>query len=107
MSDRLLLAIAQKHGAYNVRVFGSVGRGEATQESDIDLLVDYDLEKITPWFPGGLLLDLEQLLNRKVDIAERGYVERTHSRARFAGSCTTLSARSRTATRDIRCNSRN
>jgi predicted nucleotidyltransferase len=32
-------------------------------------LVDYDLEKITPWFPGGLLLDLEQLLNRKVDIA--------------------------------------
>ena len=47
-------------------------------------------EKITPWFPGGLLLDLEQLLNRKVDIAERGYVERTHSRARFAGGCTTL-----------------
>jgi len=73
-----------------VRVFGSVARGEATPESDIDLLVDYDLEKITPWFPGGLLLDLEQLLNRKVDIAERGYVERTHSRARFAGSCTAM-----------------
>jgi hypothetical protein len=36
------------------------------------------------------LLDLEQLLNRKVDIAERGYVERTHSRARFAGGCTTM-----------------
>jgi predicted nucleotidyltransferase len=85
-----ILAIAQKHGAYNVRVFGSVARGEATPESDIDLLVDYDLEKITPWFPGGLLLDLEQLLNRKVDIAERGYVERTHSRARFAGGCTTM-----------------
>jgi len=64
-----ILAIAQKHGAYNVRVFGSVARGEATPESDIDLLVDYDLEKITPWFPGGLLLDLEPLLNRKVDIA--------------------------------------
>ncbi|MEG3874106.1 nucleotidyltransferase domain-containing protein [Microcoleus sp. Z1_B5] len=64
-----ILAIAQKHGAYNVRVFGSVARGEATPESDIDLLVDYDLDKITPWFPGGLLLDLEQLLNRKVDIA--------------------------------------
>ena len=47
-------------------------------------------EKNTPWFPGGLLLDLEQLLNRKVDIAERRYVERTHSRARFAGSCTTM-----------------
>lgn len=64
-----ILAIAQKHGAYNVRVFGSVARGEATPESDIDFLVDYDLEKITPWFPGGLLIDLEQLLNRKVDIA--------------------------------------
>jgi predicted nucleotidyltransferase len=45
MSDRLLLAITQKHGAYNVRVFGSVARGEATQESDIDLLVDYDARK--------------------------------------------------------------
>lgn len=90
MSDRLLLAIAQKHGAYNVRVFGSVARGEATPESDIDLLVNYDLEKITSWFPGGLLLDLEQLLNRKVDIAERGYVERTHSRARFARGCTAM-----------------
>lgn len=64
-----ILAIAEKHGAYNVRVFGSVARGEATEESDIDFLVDYDLEKITPWFPGGLLLDLEQLLNRKMDIA--------------------------------------
>ena len=64
-----ILAIAQKHGAYNVRVFGSVARGEATQESDIDFLVDYDLEKITPWFPAGLLIDLERLLNRKVDIA--------------------------------------
>lgn len=64
-----ILAIAEKHGAYNVRVFGSVARGEATLESDIDFLVDYDLAKITPWFPGGLLLDLEQLLNRKVDIA--------------------------------------
>jgi len=64
-----ILAIAEKHGAYNVRVFGSVARGEATEDSDIDFLVDYDLQKITPWFPGGLLLDLEQLLNRKVDIA--------------------------------------
>jgi uncharacterized protein len=64
-----ILAIAEKHRAYNVRVFGSVARGEATEDSDIDFLIDYDLEKITPWFPGGLLLDLEQLLNRKVDIA--------------------------------------
>ena len=40
-----ILAIAQKHGAYNVRVFGSVARGEATPESAIDLLVDYDARK--------------------------------------------------------------
>jgi uncharacterized protein len=64
-----ILTIAQKHGAYNVRVFGSVARGEATIDSDVDFLVDYDLEKITPWFPSGLLLDLEGLLNRRVDIA--------------------------------------
>ena len=64
-------------------------------------------EKITPWFPGGLLLDLEQLLNRKVDIAGRGYVERTHSEVPFAGSGTTFSARSPTAARYIRCNTHN
>jgi uncharacterized protein len=64
-----ILLIAEKHGASNVRVFGSVARGEANENSDIDFLVDYDLEKITPWFPSGLLLDLEQLLNCKVDVA--------------------------------------
>ena len=48
-----ILAIAQKHGAYNVRVFGSVARGEATPESDIDLLVDYDLEKLRLGFQVG------------------------------------------------------
>lgn len=64
-----ILAIAQKHGAKNVRIFGSVARGEADEDSDIDFLIDYDLEKITPWFPAGLLLDLEDLLQCKVDVA--------------------------------------
>jgi uncharacterized protein len=63
-----ILEIAAKHGAYNVRVFGSVARGEATKDSDIDFLVDYDLAKISPWFPGGLLVDLEDLLGRKIDV---------------------------------------
>ena len=63
-----ILAIAAKHGAYNVRVFGSVARGEATDASDVDFLIDYDLKKITPWFPAGLMLDLEDLLNRKIDV---------------------------------------
>ena len=43
-------AIAVRHGAYNVRIFGSVARGEATSTSDIDFLIDYDLSKTTPWF---------------------------------------------------------
>lgn len=63
-----ILQIAAKHGAYNIRVFGSVARGEETEESDIDLLIDYDLDKITPWFPVGLIEDLENLLNKKVDV---------------------------------------
>ena len=64
-----ILAIADRHGAYNVRVFGSVARGEARINSDVDFLIDYRMEKITPWFPAGLMLDLEALLQRKVDIA--------------------------------------
>jgi len=63
-----ILAIAEKHGACNVRVFGSVARGEADEKSDIDLLIDYSLDKVTPWFPAGLMLELQDLLGRKVDI---------------------------------------
>lgn len=63
-----ILSIAAKHGAYNLRIFGSVARGEETEASDIDFLIDYDLEKTSPWFPGGLIRDLETLLNRKVDV---------------------------------------
>lgn len=64
--DRIL-EIAAKHGAENVRVFGSVVRGEATAESDIDLLIDLG-EKLSPWFPVGLIHDLEVLLNHKIDV---------------------------------------
>ncbi|MBW4532537.1 MAG: nucleotidyltransferase family protein [Pleurocapsa minor HA4230-MV1] len=68
-----ILEIASKHGAYNVRIFGSVARGEESSSSDIDFLIDYDLAKITPWFPGGLLADLEDVLGCKVDIVtEKG-----------------------------------
>jgi predicted nucleotidyltransferase len=63
-----ILKIATKHGAFNVRVFGSVARGQETENSDIDFLIDYDLAKTTPWFPGGLLVDLEELLACKVDL---------------------------------------
>lgn len=60
--------IAAQHGAFNVRVFGSVARGEANSNSDLDLIVDYDLDKISPWFPTGLIRDLETLLGTKVDV---------------------------------------
>lgn len=63
-----ILAIAAKHGAFNVRIFGSVARGQSTAESDIDFLIEYDLEKITPWFPVGLIRDLETILQTKVDV---------------------------------------
>lgn len=63
-----ILKIAASHGAFNVRVFGSVVRGEETLESDIDFLIDYDREKTTPWLPGGLLIDWQDLLGRKVDV---------------------------------------
>ena len=62
-----VLALAAKHGASNVRIFGSVANGTAGQNSDIDFLVD--LEKGRSLFDlGGLLMDLQQLFGRKVDV---------------------------------------
>jgi hypothetical protein len=63
-----IFRIAAKHGACNVRILGSVARGEESDRSDIDFLVDYDLERISPWFPAGLVLDLEQLLGCNVNV---------------------------------------
>ena len=63
-----ILEITANHGAFNVRLFGSVARGEDTADSDIDFLIDYDLEKISSWFSVGLVYDLENLLGRKVDV---------------------------------------
>ena len=63
-----ILRIAEKHGAYNIRIFGSVSRGESGEKSDIDFLVDIG-KNISSWFPAGLILELENLLKVKVDIA--------------------------------------
>jgi len=62
-----ILRIAEKHGARNVRVFGSVVHGEATEGSDIDLLVDTS-EQTSPWFPAGLVEELEAILGKRVDV---------------------------------------
>jgi predicted nucleotidyltransferase len=80
-----ILRLAREHGAHNVRIFGSVARGEARPDSDIDFLVDME---------GGRSLldliefsqDLEELLQRKVDILTDGGLspylkERIHAEA--------------------------
>ena len=66
-----ILDVAAQYGAHNVRVFGSVARGEAGPESDIDFLVEMErgrslLDLI------GLSQELEELLQRKVDILTDG-----------------------------------
>jgi predicted nucleotidyltransferase len=40
-----ILTIAQKHGAYNIKIFGSVARGEDREDSDIDLLVEMESDR--------------------------------------------------------------
>ncbi len=69
-----ILRLAEKHGAAQVRLIGSVARGEARPDSDVDFLVT--------WNQGSSLLDhaalmlaLEGLLGRKVDIASEGWVK--------------------------------
>ena len=75
-----ILKIAAEHGACNVRIFGSVARGEADIDSDIDFLIDLG-ENRSPWFPVRLIKDLEKLLGRKVDIVtENGLKERIKQR---------------------------
>jgi predicted nucleotidyltransferase len=68
-----ILRIAAQHGAYNVRIFGSVARGEDGPDSDVDLLVDVGPVH-SSWFPAGWIVDLEDLwdalLGCKVDVAE-------------------------------------
>ena len=75
-----VLAIAAKHGAYNVRIFGSVARHEADSASDIDLLVDMEPERSLLDL-GGLLMDLQELLGCPVDIVtEKGLRGRIRER---------------------------
>jgi predicted nucleotidyltransferase len=65
-------ALAGKHGATHLRLFGSVARGEAGPRSDVDFLVDLEPGRSLVDL-GGLLVDLEDLLGRKVDVVtEKG-----------------------------------
>lgn len=70
-----VIAIFSKHGASDVKVFGSVARGEAGLDSDVDFLCTIpDYSKITAWFPAGLILDLEEALGCKVDVGTEAVV---------------------------------
>jgi predicted nucleotidyltransferase len=62
-----ILAITRKHGARDVRVFGSFVRNEQTNESDVDLLVQLP-ERATLIDQASLIIDLEKTLKRKVDV---------------------------------------
>ncbi len=62
-----ILRTAAKYGAYNVRVFGSVARGEADEQSDIDLLVNMEPDR-SLFDLGGLWTDLQDLLGHNVDV---------------------------------------
>ncbi|MBV9852003.1 MAG: nucleotidyltransferase family protein [Armatimonadetes bacterium] len=64
-----ILRLAAEHDARSVRLFGSVGRGEAGPNSDVDLLVEMEPGR-TLRDMGGLLMDLQDLLGRRVDLVE-------------------------------------
>ena len=67
-----ILQIAARHGAHKVRVFGSVARGTARRGSDVDFLVEME-EGRSLLDHAALILDLEHLLKRPVDVvSERG-----------------------------------
>jgi len=67
-----VLQLAAKHGARNVRIFGSAARGEADATSDLDFLIELEPGRNVLDL-GGLLMDLQSLLGRPVDvISERG-----------------------------------
>lgn len=66
-----ILRVAQAHGARKVRVFGSVARGEATESSDIDFLVEMEPDR-SLLDMAALLSDLRDLLGRRVDVVSEG-----------------------------------
>lgn len=63
-----ILELAKQHGAYNVKIFGSVARGEARDDSDVDFLIELELGRSLV-DRVALIQDLEDLLGRKVDVA--------------------------------------
>ena len=63
-----LYAIGKHYGVSDIRVFGSVARGEEREDSDIDLLVHFDVKHHTGFALGGFQQRASQLLGRRVDV---------------------------------------
>jgi hypothetical protein len=75
-----ILRVAARYGARNVRVFGSMARGEADEKSDIDFLVEMEPGR-SLFDLGGLQYELERLLGCPVDVVtERGLKARIRER---------------------------
>ena len=75
-----IIKVARIHGAYKIRVFGSVARGEADEKSDIDFIVEMEPGRSLLDL-GGLLMDLQEVLGRNVDVVtERGLNPRIRER---------------------------
>jgi uncharacterized protein len=66
-----IIALAKRYGASDLRLFGSVARGDATDASDVDLLVRFEPGR-SLFDQGGLLMDLRELLGVKVDVVSEG-----------------------------------
>jgi predicted nucleotidyltransferase len=78
---REILRIAAKHGAREVRVFGSAARGAADQESDVDFLVELEAGRSLLDL-GGLQMELGSLLGRRIDVVTlRGLKARIRTRS--------------------------
>jgi hypothetical protein len=68
-----ILEVAARYGAHNLRIFGSVARGDATEASDLDLIARFEPGR-SLLDQGGLLMDLQDLLGVKVDVISEGAI---------------------------------
>jgi predicted nucleotidyltransferase len=66
-----IISVARQYGASDIRIFGSVARGDTTDDSDVDLLVRFEPGR-SLFDHGGLLMDLRELLRMKVDVIDEG-----------------------------------
>lgn len=74
--QRRITPVAQKYGLVAVYLFGSYARGEATAESDVDLLVDLSGTQIDSLFKlGGLYSDFEEALETGIDLVTVDSIE--------------------------------